>query len=239
MLDNLAIEPMTDDFIMWRCLHGGPLSTDTIDKWPPDQTESWETHRSINTPLLRKLMATYGTCAMLARDGDQIVGSLRFYPKVLFSMEEVGEGLCLQQIFPAGPSEHLAEITLPSIDEIHDKTLMVHCLMTGSPFQKQNPYQRKGVGMRLVRELMRWAKENGWKAIEVETHEDIPFLYAHTGTAGKGFWEKLGFRVMETGIEPELQKEGEFTREVRRQAAALGFGPEAAETKYTMRIELD
>ena len=238
MVDNIVIEPMNEEFILWRCLHGGPLSKETIDKWPSDGTEAWESHRAINVPLLRKLIATYGTCAMLARDGDKIVGSLRFYPKILFSMEEVGEGLCLQQAFPAGPSEHLVEAAFPSSEEIPEKTLLVHCVMTGSPFQDEKPYQRKGIGTRLVRELIRWAKENGWESIEVETHEDIPLLYEHTGTAGKRFWDKLGFQVVKTGIELAFEGEGEFVREARKQAVAQGLKPEDLKNKYTMRIEL-
>ena len=36
MVEDVVVEPMTEEFILWRCLHGGPLSRDTIDQWPPD-----------------------------------------------------------------------------------------------------------------------------------------------------------------------------------------------------------
>ena len=237
MLDNIVIEPMTEQFILWRCLHGGPLSKETIDEWPSGEAEAWETHRAINVPLLGKIIKTYRTCAMLARDGDSIVGFLRFYPKILFSIEEAGQ-LCLQQAFPAGPSERLVGERFPLLEEIQEKTLTVHCLMTGSPFQDKTPYQRKGIGTRMARELMRWAKENGWESIEARSFEDIPLFYERTGNAGRSFWEKLGFRVVKTDSEPAFQQEGEFVRRAKKQAAAQGLDPEIVKNRYTMRIDL-
>ena len=46
-------------------------------QWSPDDGISWEDFRARNVPLLRKLVETYGTCVMAARDGEQIVGFLR------------------------------------------------------------------------------------------------------------------------------------------------------------------
>lgn len=235
MLDHVVIEPMTENFILWRCLHSGPLSQETITQLPTKKAVPWATHHALNIPLLEKIINTYGTCAMLARDGDHIVGFLRFYPKLLFSMEEAG-GLCLQQAFPAGPSEHLVDAVFPPLDDIQEKALTVHCLMTGSPFQEENPYQRKGIGTRMARELMRWAQETGWERIEATAYEDIDILYANTGQAGRCFWEKLGFHVVKTEI--ELGFQGDFLKTVQEQAVAQGRNPEDASNKYTMGIEL-
>ena len=133
MIENIVIEPMTESFILWRCLHGGPLSKESVDHVEVDM----ETFRARNVPLLKKIIETYGSCAMLARDGEQIVGSLRFYPKILCYMEgEPGE-LCLQQAFPAGASDSFVETAFPPLEDIQEKTLVVHCVMTGSPGQKE------------------------------------------------------------------------------------------------------
>jgi len=34
MIDDGIVEVMTEEFILWRCLHGGPLSRDTLNQWP-------------------------------------------------------------------------------------------------------------------------------------------------------------------------------------------------------------
>ena len=36
MTEEIVVEPMTEDFILWCCIHSGPLSCDTIDQWSPD-----------------------------------------------------------------------------------------------------------------------------------------------------------------------------------------------------------
>ena len=235
MLEDVVIEPMTESFILWRCLHRGPQSGETINQWPPDEAAAWEGHRDINLPLLSKIIRTYGTCAMLARDGHRIVGFLRFYPQVLFSMEGAGQ-LCLQQAHPAGPSEDLVSQRFPRLSEIEDKTLMVHCLMTGSPSQEENPYQRKGIGTRMARQLVSWAKENGWKRIEANAYRDIDILYAITGDAGTRFWEKLGFHMVRAEAEPGFK--GELLDTLLGQARAQGLSAEDAVMRYTMQLEL-
>ena len=172
---------MAERFLCLRCLHGGPLSAGTLHDWSSaDRSIPWKTLRACNLPLLAKLTATYGACAMLAQEGPQVVGVLRFYPKVIAVLKEAGD-LCLQQEHPAGPSKNLAEVRFPSLEEIGDRTLVVHCLMTGSPSQEQNPYQRRGLGSRLVRHLVEWAAGRGWRRIEATTYEDLPMRLKLSG----------------------------------------------------------
>jgi len=233
MLDRIVIEPMTKDFIIWRCLHGGPLTTGSIDQWKPEEEAHWTNLRKRNVRLLEQLTEAYGACAILARDGDKIAGTLRFYPKALWAAAE-GGAFCLQA-FPPSAGEFLAGERLPTLSELQDKTLRVHCLMAGSPFQKENPYQRKGIGTRMVQALICWARENGWEGIEATAVEDLSILYEHTGMAGKRFWEKLRFRILET----ERKKRdgwGKVFEILREQAAAQGLDPDIAET-FAMRLD--
>jgi hypothetical protein len=237
MIKDVVIEPMTEEFIVWRCLHGGPLSGDTIDQWPVNDKMPWKRLRDRNLPLLRKLTRTYGACAIIARDSDQIVGQLRFYPKVIFDM--IGsEGFCLQQDYPAGPAEDFINSDFPVLADIEDKTLMVHCLMTGSPQQKENPYQRKGLGTRLVKTLMQWGRSNGWEAIETNAFEDLPIIYEITGGAGHTFWEKLGFSLIDRHPHPHLQNRDPFVLTLEEQAKKAGIPPEKACDQLVMRFDL-
>jgi hypothetical protein len=224
---------MSEDFILWRCLHGGPLSAESIEQWPPDQRIPWAEFRARNVPLLAKLTRVYGGCAVVAREGDRIVGMLRFYPKAV-----AGREFCLQQAHPAGPAEDFARAAFPPLEQLSDRTVVVHCLMTGSPHQKDNPYQRKGIGARMARHLIEWARQRGWQAIEATAYRDLDIVYGVTGVAGKRFWEKLGFRVVEEGTEPGFECYPDILRVMIEQGRALGLSAEEVKRKYTMRLDL-
>jgi ribosomal protein S18 acetylase RimI-like enzyme len=110
--------------------------------------------------------------------------------------------------------------------------------MTGSPQQKENPYQRKGIGTRMVRALIQWAKTNGWDRIEAHSFEDIPIIYEITGNAGHTFWEKLGFTVVERHPHPDLQERDPFVIALEEQARSVGIPPERARDRLVMRLGL-
>lgn len=238
MIEGMSIKLMEPNLILWRCLHGGPMTKDTVDQPQPHPACPWEEFKARNVPLLTKLTATYGACAVVAFDGDRIVGQLRFYPKFICSLAAAGPGLCLQQRFPAGPASDLVARRFPPLEELEDKTLLVHCLMTGSPQQSENPYQRRGLGKAMVRHLVEWAGRKGWRAIEADAYENLDLVYTVTGQAGKTFWEKNGFHVAHIGVESAFIQEDDFVKTLRKQAAACGLAPAETMNKYRMRLEL-
>ena len=234
--DELIVEPMGGEFIVWRCLHGGPLTRESIDRPAHHPLIDWPSTRKRNLPLLRKLVGTYGSCAILARDGGRVVGTLRFYPMELCSFGEAGAGFCLQQGAPAGPSEGLADRSWPERDALRERTLFVHCLMIAAPEGEPGRYRRQGLGTRMARELVRWARAEGWEAIEATAYEEVPWLYAIAGVAGRRFWEKLGFRVVRADTEAGMT--GQILEDVRRSAVAAGIPAEKAANRYAMRLDL-
>lgn len=225
---------MTEELLLWRCLHGGPLTCLTLEQWPAHSELPWARFRERNLSLLRQLTRVYGACAILARDGERIVGHLRFYPRAIWARPAAG-GLCLQQDPPAGPEPSLADGDFPPLAQLTDRTLAVHCLMTGSPIQPENPYQRKGLGSRMVRCLIEWATARGWECIEARSFEDLPIIYEITGSAGVTFWEKLGFTVVERHPHPELQAPSSFVRTLEAQAVAAGLPAERARDELILR----
>jgi hypothetical protein len=234
MMDTLLVKPMTKELLVWRCLHNGPLTAETLEQPPADAPVDWARRRAVNVPLLSRLTDAYGACAMLAWVGDRVVGFLRFYPKEVVERDEAG-GLCLQQEPPNGPSESLLAQPLPPMDELDPKTLTVHCMMTGSPQQKENPYQRIGLGTQLAKTLVGWAQERGWERIEAPAYEDLDAIYRVTGQAGRAFWERLGFkavRIERAGFT------GEFLQQVEKQALAQGLDRYSAQNRYLMRRDL-
>ncbi len=237
MGEEVVIEPMSEKFILWRCLHFGPLSHRTIDKWPSDTQIDLERYRSRNIPLLAKLTLTYGACAILARADDKVVGQLRFYPKAIWDMKDAGE-MCLLQDYPSGPVDDFAQTEFPPLEEMEDKTLAILCFMTGSSQQEENPYQRKGIGTRMAKFLIEWAKTKGWECIEVDAFEDIPLIYEITGSAGISFWKKLGFQIADRHPHPYLQDRNEFVVKLEEQAESVGISLDRAKDRIVMRIDL-
>jgi len=236
MLDNLIVESMREDFLLWRCLHAGPIDRQNINSPPPNPEVDWPSVRARNIPLLMKLTQTYGACAILARDGDDVVGTLRFYPKALCSFGDSGAGFCLQQRSPFGPADDMAAREFPSLAALTDKTLFVHCLMVTSPPNKPDRYRRKGLATRLALELVRWAKERGWSSIEANAYEELPMLYAISGVAGRRFWEPVGFRMIHQDTEPAIS--GNLLEKLRQDAIAAGLCPDNVANRYRMRLNL-
>ena len=52
MTEDVVVEPMTEEFILGRCLHDGPLSRDTINQWPSASTLPWARYREMKTRRL-------------------------------------------------------------------------------------------------------------------------------------------------------------------------------------------
>lgn len=235
MIEDIVVEPMTKDFILWRCIHGGPLSCSSIEKWSEDAPMPWGRYRDRNKPLLAKLTEVYGACAIVAREGDEIAGQLRFYPRAVWEAEGAGL-LCLQQDNPAGPVDDFARTSFPPLEELTDKTLEIHCMMAGSPGDKR--YKRKGIASQMVNTLVAWARENGWDAIQANSFEDIPLLYGCTGNAGRTFWEKLGFSVADRFPHPHFRERTDFVVQIEEQGKAIGIDPERATDRILMRLNL-
>jgi hypothetical protein len=236
MLDRLTVAPMSEDLILWRCLHAGPIGAANLDSPPGNPQIDFPAIRSRNLPLIRKLMQVYGACALVAQDGDEVVATLRFYPTALCDFSNCGAGLCMQQNFPAGPAEELATREFPILQRLPDKTLFVHCLLVVSPADDPGRYRRKGLASRLVRELTCWARDKGWQAIEATAYEEIPFLYDNAGVAGRRFWQKLGFSVVRQDTEPAMS--GEWFEVVSRSALSVGIPVGHVANRYRMRLEL-
>jgi hypothetical protein len=246
-MDDIIIEPMTQDFLVWRCLHHGPLSPAEMDRWPSGSPLPWDQYKTRNVTLLANLTRTYGACAILGREGHRIVGLLRFYPGAVWNMEGAG-GLCLQQDYPSGPRNDFAVSDFPPLSRIQDRTLRVHCLMTGSSQKRENPFQRKGIGSKMAACLIRWAAAGGWNRIEADAFEELPIIYETTGCTGHAFWEKLGFTVADRYPHPDLQAGSlssndpetmdPFVRTLETQAVAAGIPPGRAKDKIVMSLNL-
>lgn len=235
MKDDIVIKPMDKGFSLWRCLHYGELSAGSIDSGFPEGFDG-NRYRAVNRPFLEKIIDSYGCCAILAWAGEKVIGSLRFYPKWMFTEDQ--QGLCMHQDYPYGPGEPLLIMDFPVLTELTDKTLRIHCMMAGPALKEDNPYRRRGLGTRMVEVLYRWARDRGWEALEATAYESLDIVYDTFGQAGREFWEKQNFRLIRTEIEPFLTGDNDVVRQMKQQATAKGIDPDKIKNRSIMRREL-
>jgi GNAT superfamily N-acetyltransferase len=237
MSESIVVEMMSRPVLLWRCLHGGPLTAESLEHTDGTGDPPWAALRARNLPVLERLTDVYGACAVTARAGGSLIGHLRFYPKAVRVMAEPGLGLCLQQEFPCGPAGDFAGRVFPPLADLADKTLLVHCLMLAPEEEGGESYRRRGIGTLMARALLNWADAAGWTAIESTAYEPLPVIYARSGQTGRGFWEALGFRLVRTEREPYLEAESDFVRRMREEAARMGLDPARLANRYIMRLD--
>jgi GNAT superfamily N-acetyltransferase len=224
-MDSLILKPMDGSFLIWRCLHDGPITRDNLNA-PPD--ESCLAYQESAIRLLRQLTKRYGSAAILAWEGDNVVGLLRFVPKVVSQMEG-GGGFCLLMPYPAGPTKAFPHKVLPSQESIEDRTLVVTCM------QLLSDRQRQGVGRAMVERLKSWAREEGWDAVEATAYQDLPLVFEVTGNAGRQWWEELGFHVRESMEEEAMRGYDDFVHTLGIQARERAMDPQDVTQKFIMR----
>lgn len=250
----VEIKPMDENYIHITCLHNGPVDT---EHWTP----SWNIDASalpmhpwsddtihklaLKCPLIshgncqmaagkefmREMIHRYGTCALLAWDDKKIVGQIRFYPMEIARLVSVSQGdpsPVLDCTSACGPAED-------------DGTLWIQCVMTSQPYrdsqQAEKVNARKGIGMKLARALIRWARENNWKRIVKVAHCDLDWFYGIQGGGGKAFWEKAGFSVAGTFFKRAFELQESEKNFVQTQMAEKGMSEEEVWTWYRMVYE--
>ncbi len=223
-VSHVEIRPMGADLVTNVCLHHGPLAACTllqpdetqvdtrllVHPWPDSLIDELAPQlgqnlfcppgRSVERrEFLREVTLRYGACAIQAWDGDLIVGVVRFFPSgLLLQLGQQSPDLQTSWFWPAVEADDAAN------------TLFVMCVETGAAtFQPgmlvappDEPtavdpvaYQRRGIGSLLVHALIDWAREHGWARLQVGAGQDLEIVYGLTGTGGRTFWEKLGFRA--------------------------------------------
>ena len=143
--------------------------------------------------FLRALCREYGSCGVMAVDGDSVVAKIRFCP-LSFSDTLSPESLCVQMEKEARLIASFDVETLTPKDALPSKALCVLC------FQVASSYRGRGIATRMLETLIEWAKENGWEEIHSKAIQHIQPLLDLTGMWSVERYRKLGFQV--TGHTP-------------------------------------
>jgi len=131
-----------------------------------------ERTREIRRGFFRQVRDRYGNCVLMAWDEGMVVGFLMFLPKPV--------------------ARKLGIYTLPT-RELADETLVYTCM------QLAPAYHGQGLGTRLVKALIAWAREHGWRRIEVKNVSSGVRDEAWRWGWALPKWQRLGFEAATDG----------------------------------------
>ena len=196
---------MNKDFILLCCLHCGLLSPSTIDKKCSLQKEQLNR----NKKFLTRLIDTYGSCAMLAMEGDSVVAHARFYPEIIYNQFKF---LCCQDPDYAITQE-MVRMKLPPLTNPTERMLRINCFLV------HQDYRGRGLSHKLIDAILEWAKNNAWKSVRAFAYQDNYLLSSEMCTPMLRTYRKHGFR--KTGMVPIPE-----TKDLLQQMKNGELGPE-------------
>lgn len=152
--------------------------------WPGKKVEGQWPNPQI-AAYFRKVMAAYGTGAIMTWQERKLVGLLPFMP-VDCGLPQMSFCVCAPAATQT-PLERIIPARATPFAELTPKVLWVECLSVN-----RNLY-RKGIGSAMVRFLVDWAREQGWERIEGRAFASPDIDDAYRWIPSIEFWGKLGF----------------------------------------------
>lgn len=180
-----VIRPMGDDYVVGD----DPKKADVdyaIKCWPgKDVPDLWP-----NPPIaayFRKVMAAYGSSAITAWQGRNLVGFLPFMPLNCGLPEMVFCVCAPTHTQPALEKINAAE-PIP-FEQLSPKVLKAQCASVNWRLYRQ------GIGSAMARYLVTWARVQGWERIEGWAFAQPDVDDAYIWIPSIQFWEKAGFEA--------------------------------------------
>lgn len=187
----MKICPMNKDFILFCCLHCGPLSPSNIEEKSNLSKEQLDR----NKKFLSRLIDTYGSCAMLAIEGASVVAHARFYPQIIYNQVKI----CCQDPNQA-ITQQMVDLDFPPIENPSDRILKIAC------FFVHKDYRGRGLSHKLIDAILEWAKNNAWKSVRCLASLNNYWLASEMCTPMLRTYSKHGFKKIETVTIPEVKE---------------------------------
>ena len=191
----MKICPMDKSLILFRCLHFEPLSSSNIEKMGMNGLDISEEQFDRNKNFLSQMIDVYGSCAMLAMDGDYVVGHARFYPQLICDKFQ----FCCQD--PRyGITQDMVETEFSEIENPSDRILRIDCFLV------HKDYRGQGIVHLLIDGVLEWAKAHDWKAVRAYASHDNYWFSTQLCAPMLRTYIKHGFRKTETIPFPEVKE---------------------------------
>jgi GNAT superfamily N-acetyltransferase len=174
----VVVKLMDDSWILNRCVGAHPIKPQPGVVWRHD-----EHCARLPVPgdefggFMREMRETYGNCAVVAWRDDTVLGHLMFLPRaVARRWQATGwEGF-------GPPSDDAGTLVVANL---------AFCSLSGHEFRGH------GVGKALVAAMLDWARENGWRRVEVYGAGGglFPGDWLDACIPPRPFWEGRAFTV--------------------------------------------
>jgi len=164
-----------------------------------------------NTKLLTRLIDAYGSCAMLAMEGDSVIAHARFYPQIIYNRFK----FCCHDPKHIITQE-MVEMNLPPLTNPTERILRITC------FFVHKDYRGQSLSHKLINAILEWAKNNGWKSVRCFAYQDSYWLASEMCTPMLRTYSKHGFKKIGTVKIPEARdllqqmKNGELGAEKKK-----------------------
>jgi len=203
---------MDKDFVLFRCLHNGPLSPSNIEAKSMNIESLPKEQLDRNKKFLARLVDAYGSCAMLAMEDDFVVAHARFYPQIIYDQFKI----CCQDPNHAITQE-ITEMELPPLANQAERILRITC------FFVHKDYRGQGLSHKLIETILKWAKNNSWKSVRCFAYLNNYWLSSEMCTPMLRTYSKHGFKKIGTVTIPEVKdflqqmKNGELGAEKKKE----------------------
>jgi GNAT superfamily N-acetyltransferase len=208
----IDIRAMDEDFIVYRKMYQPPLTRDNIGKVNPgDWAEHLEKFRKngwqeLIKEFLRKQICAIGSCAILAWDGDGVIGKMYFSTKELWdACRKADCWLCVENESMPKFIQSLSDSQLAELLHSPTRTLRIICYNIGHQDER---YHGHGIARAMIEYLKQWASQRGWRRLIAEACPDItPTMCCGPNNPRRGQLERCGFHVLEESRIPPKEAE--------------------------------
>jgi len=199
---DLDIRAMDEDFIAYRKMYVPPLTRENVgmilphDDAPVMRHFKRRRYQQVIEEFFRRQIRAVGSCAVLAWEGDGVVGKMHFTTREMFAaFRRAGAWYCVDH--------ESTPTTILSLDEDEEarllasesRTLFVVCFNIGHMDAR---YHGQGIASAMLEYLKAWARERGWRRIETHSCPDItPHRSIGSWMLRRSALERRGFRVAE------------------------------------------
>jgi GNAT superfamily N-acetyltransferase len=232
-------EMMDQGLVLPVCLHGGPVALSDLPRLRSgtDFEKQFGLRSGVHAQRLRELAALYGATGVVAVDGEQIVGLLRFSPAVLGDAVPM---ICPQDEPHARRLAELDVSQLPAFDDLEPKAMRIDCL------QVVESHVGRGIGKALLRTAVDWCRDRGWESIQAKGLANVYPVMAWAGQMSFRTLERMGFEVVAHEVDPGIregvvsQRLGYHGEDVKRMwdEQYADISDDQAATRYTLRLRL-